>query len=95
MAVAFDPKADYSKRTELLKICMDRGISQEKLSQIVEPMHNLSHEEREQMAAELIPLIESGIYDSDPRHLYHKTEWYDNIHRRRRWLQLRYLVNYM
>ena len=83
MAVAFDPKADYSKRTELLRICNDRGISLEKLSQIVEPMHDLSHEEREQMAAELIPLIESGIYDSDPRHLYHKTEWYDNIHRLR------------
>jgi hypothetical protein len=81
MAVAFDPKADYSKRTELLKICTDRGISHEKLSQIVEPMRYLSHEEREQMAAELIPLIESGIYDSEPRHLYHKTEWYENIHR--------------
>ena len=81
MAVAFDPKADYSKRTELLRICNDRGISHEKLSQIVEPMRNLSHEEKEQMAAELIPLVESGIYDSEPRHFYHKTQWYDNIHR--------------
>ena len=81
MAVAYDPKADYSKRTELLRICNDRGISQEKLSQIVEPMRNLSHEEKEQMAAELIPLVESGIYDSEPRHFYHKTQWYDNIHR--------------
>ena len=81
MAVAFDPNADYTNRNKLLRICLDRGISQETLSQIVEPMHDLSHEEKEQMAAELIPLIEIGIYDSDPRHLYHKTEWYDNIRR--------------
>ena len=81
MAVAFDPKEDYTNRRKLLRICLDRGISQEKLSQIVEPMRDLSHEEKEQMAAKLIPLVESGIYDSDPRHFYHKTEWYDNIHR--------------
>ena len=68
MAVAFDPKADYTKRAELLRICTDRGISHEKFSQIVEPMCDLSHEEKEQMAAELIPLVESGIYDSEPRH---------------------------
>ena len=81
MAVAFDPNADYTNRNKLLRICLDRGISQETLSQIVEPMHDLSHEEREQMAAELISLVERGIYDSEPRHFYHKTEWYDNIHR--------------
>ena len=81
MAVAFDPKADYTNRHKLLRICLDRGISQEKLSQIVEPMRELSHEEKEQVAAELIPLVESGIYNSEPRHFYHKTQWYDNIHR--------------
>lgn len=81
MAVAFDPKADYTNRNELLRISLDRGISQETLSQIVKPMHALSHEEREQMAAELIPLIESGIYDSEPRHFYRKTQWYENIRR--------------
>ena len=81
MAVAFEPKADSSKRTELLRICNDRGISQEKLLQISAPMRDLSHEEKEQMAAELIPLVESGIYDSEPRRFYHKTQWYDSIHR--------------
>ena len=81
MTVAFDPKADYTKRAELLRICTDRGISHEKFSQIVEPMCDLSHEEKEQMAAELIPLVESGIYDSEPRHFFHKTQWYDNIRR--------------
>ena len=81
MAVAFDPKADYTNRHKLLRMCLDRGISQEELSKIVDPMRDLSHEEKEQMAAELIPLVESGIYDSEPRHFYHKTQWYDNIHR--------------
>ena len=81
MAVAFDPKASYAKRNTLLRICMDRGISQEAISQIVDPMRDLSHEEKEKMAAELIPLIESGIYDCVPRHFYHKTQWYDTIHR--------------
>ena len=81
MAVAFDPKADYTNRHKLLRMCLDRGISQEELSKIIDPMRDLSHEEKEQMAAELIPLVESGIYDSEPRHFYHKTQWYDNIHR--------------
>ena len=81
MAVAFDPKADYTNRHKLLRICLDRGISQEELSKIVDPMRDLSHEEKEQVAAELIPLVESGIYDSESRHFYHKTQWYDNIHR--------------
>ena len=81
MAVAFDPKADYTNRHKLLRMCLDRGISHEKLLQISAPMRDLSHEKKEQMAAELIPLVESGIYDSEPRHFYHKTQWYDNIHR--------------
>ena len=32
MAVAFDPKADYTNRHKLLRMCLDRGISQEKLA---------------------------------------------------------------
>ena len=81
MPVAFDPKADYTKRNELLRICLNRGISQEKISQIIEPMLDLSHEEKEKLAEELILLVESGTYDCDPRHFYHKTQWYDDIHR--------------
>ena len=81
MSVAYDPKADYSIRNKFLRICLDRGLSQEKINELVEPMRALSHEEKELMAAELIPIVESGVYDCYPRHFYHKTEWYDNIHR--------------
>ena len=80
MAVAYDPKADYSIRNKLLRTCLNRGISQEKINELVEPMCDLSHEGKELMAAELIPIVESGVYDCHPRHFYHKTEWYDNIH---------------
>lgn len=76
----FDPNADYTKRRELLRLMLDRGISQEKINEIVAPMGGCSHEEKERMAAELIPIIESGIYDCYPRHFYHKTQWHHAIH---------------
>ena len=76
----FNPKADFTYRQKLMRICNDRGISTEKLNEIVAPMRGCSHEQKEQMAKDLIPLIESGIYDCNPRHFYHKTQWYDNIH---------------
>lgn len=76
----FDPKADYSYRQELMRICLDRGISTEKLNEIVAPMRGCSHEQKEKMAKELIPIINSGIYDCDPKHFYHKTEWRNRIH---------------
>ena len=81
MPVAFDPKADYSIRNKLLRICLDRGLSQGKIKELVEPMRDLPHEEKELMAAELISIVESGIYDCYPRHFYHKIEWYDSIRR--------------
>lgn len=77
----FDPNADFTYRQKLLRLCIDRGISTEKLNEIVTPMRERSHEEKEQMAKELIPIVESGAYDCYPRHFYHKTEWYDDIHR--------------
>ena len=72
MAIAFDPKADYSKRTELLKICTDRGISHEKLSQIVEPMRNLSHEEKELHFPEILQdgLDTLGEFRSEHQNFY-------------------------
>ena len=76
----FDSKADFKFRQELMRICLDRGISTEKLNEIVAPMRGCSHEEKERMAKELIPIIESGAYDCYPRHFYHKTEWRNAIH---------------
>ena len=81
MPDVLDPKADRTKRTELLGICLDRGLSQETMLKIVEPMDGLSDEEKEQLAAKLIPVVESGVYDREPRHFYRKSQWYDEIYR--------------
>lgn len=75
----FDPKADFTYRQELMRICLDRGISQEKMNEIIAPMQGYSHEEKERIAKELIPLVNSGIYDCYPKHFYHKTEWRSTI----------------
>jgi hypothetical protein len=58
---------------------MDRGISQETMSKIVAPMKGRSQDEKEQMAADLISVVESGVFDCNPRHFYHKTEWYKRL----------------
>lgn len=75
----FDSKADVANRNKLLRICMDRGISLEKMSEIIAPMRGHSQKEKEQMAGELISVVESGVLDCDSRHFYHKTEWYNKI----------------
>ena len=79
--VKFDPKTDFTYRQKLMRICLDRGISTEKLNEIVAPMRGCSHEQKEHMAKGLIPVIESGVYDCYPRHFFHKTEWYSLIHK--------------
>lgn len=77
----YDPGIDFTYRNKLIRICMDRGIPLEKFYEIAGAMKGRSHEERERMAREAIAVIESGVYDSCPRHFYHKTEWMTTINR--------------
>ncbi|MBR5537821.1 MAG: hypothetical protein IKU58_07975 [Clostridia bacterium] len=74
-----DSKVDCTNRNRLLQLCMDRGISQEIMIKIIAPMEGHSQDEKERIAAELISVVESGVFDCSPRHFYHKTEWYRQL----------------
>ena len=58
---------DHTNRQRLLGACMNRGLLQNTILQIIEPMVGKSHEERERIAAELLPRVEAGEFDTEER----------------------------
>ena len=59
--------AERTNRQHLLKACLDRGLSQSTILRITEPMEGKSHEERERIAAELLPRVEAREFDTEER----------------------------
>lgn len=57
--------AERTNRQRLLKACLDRGLSQSTILHITEPMEGKSHDERERIAAELLPRVEAGEFDTE------------------------------
>lgn len=71
----YDPNADFTYRNILMDILIERGISLSQTRELVAPMHGKTHEEKEQIAKELIPLVESGMYDQTPKIFYNHSYW--------------------
>lgn len=55
--------AERTNRKKLLSICLDQGLSQSAILHITEPMTGKTHEEREQIAAELLLKVEAGEFN--------------------------------
>ena len=54
-------------RERLLRECLNRGLSQSTILCITEQMEGKSHEEREQIAAELLLKVKAGEFDAMER----------------------------
>lgn len=44
----------YEKRNRLLKLCMEKGMSNSMISELVEPMKGKTDEEKEVIAAQIL-----------------------------------------
>ena len=58
-------------RCLLQKACMDRGLLQSTMLEIVEPMLGKTDEEKERIAAELLPRVQAGEFDTEERTDYY------------------------
>ena len=59
--------AERTNRQRLLGICMERGLLQSTMLEIISSMHGKTDEEKERIAAELIPRVEAGEFDTEER----------------------------
>ena len=50
---------------------MDRGLLQSTMLEIVEPMLGKTDEEKERIAAELLPRVQAGEFDTEERTDYY------------------------
>ena len=58
MREGMNPKS--RKRAELLKMCLEKGMSLDTISEIVRPMREKTDEEKELMAEEILNRISSA-----------------------------------
>ena len=54
-------------RQKLLKSCMDRGLSQSAILQVIMPMAGKTDNEKERIAADLLVRVETGEFDAMER----------------------------
>ena len=58
---------DRTNRQRLLKACMDRGLPQSTILRVVAPMAGKADDEKEKIAAEILPEVEAGAFDTQER----------------------------
>ena len=52
-----ETKNPYEKRNQLLKMCMEKGMSLDTISEIVRPMREKTDEEKENLAEQILNRI--------------------------------------